>query len=477
MKKTYFNIALALALPVFMGSCSEEDYSDANISGIPQIDDIADAVTINIDQNTNTVTFEVAEERLQGCYVAWIFGEGANDATATTTKSKVTKTYSKKGDYNVSVKLGNKNGLSDGVINKTFHINSNLVPSAVISALTGNPLYWNYVANGHFGCGSPNGSGDGYGLDWWSCAALGKQDSGMYDDVMTFKNASGVGTTECSGTYEYDPGEDGLIHCNSGVNFSPFGASPDGNDFDASASKVTSTWKVYYDDNDVLWLELGAKTPMGYVANEGMYNLPKFKILEYSDKKVVLISDNGDISWRYVFCPMAQNEVDDIGGDNYAKAIVGTWMMDSSAQGHLACGPSLEDALSWWSCGPKGKDGSGMYDDILTFTEDGAYTFDPGEDGSIYCNKGCSYDPAQKNDDDDYTAAATVQTTTYEVINEGGNYYLVLPAQTLMSYMADDAMYNTPKFLISRISKDATTMELRTVQSGISWNYIFKKVE
>lgn len=480
MKKSYLNIVWALAFPLVMGSCSEEDFGGAD-GNIPSVEDIADAVSVTVDQSTNQVTFEVNESALVGKFAVWTFGPGATSAANSSTSSKVTRTYESRGDYSVSVQLANKDGISDGVINKTFHIDRNLVKSDQVSALTSDVLYWYYVANDHFGCGEPNllDNLDRYGLNWWSCSAFGKSDSGMYDDSFTFvaNNTSG---TEITGSFTYDPGEDGMIHVNSGVTFEPFGSYNTGADFDAPVQKQTSTWKLYYDEQDVLWLEFAPKTMVGYIPNEDCWNAPKFRVLELGGSKISMVTDNGGISWRYVFCSQALNEVDDIGGSNYAEAIIGTWMLNTSEQGHLGCGPSVEDALSWWSCGPNEKDGFGVYDDIITFTED-EYTFDPGEGEDIYVNWGCTYDPAlhaaATETQADYVAAAEKQTTSYEIVAEGGAYYLVLPANTLMSYLADDSMYANPKFKINRISKDKNTLELRTVQSGISWNYIFKRIE
>ncbi|ADV43666.1 MAG: PKD domain-containing protein [Bacteroides helcogenes] len=480
MKKSYLNILWALVFPFMLGSCSEEDYSDADINNISTLDGMENAVSVSVDQATNVVTFTVDESTLKGNYPAWTFGTGATDAATSSTKSTLTKAYSKRGDYTVTFQLGNKNGLSKGVITKTFHIEKNLIPSAIISSLTKETLYWNFMANGHFGCGESNPSLENYGLDWWSCAANGKGDTGMYDDTFTFKTEQTSGTL-IEGTYEYNPGIDGLIYVNAGVTFEPFGAfNPnDGNDYDAKASKQTSTWKLYYDDADVLWLEFAPKTQVGFVANEGVWNTPKFRVLELTDKKIAMVADNGSIAWKYVFCPKDQNEVDDIGAEKYADAIVGSWMWNYTVDGHFGCGETVDNPLGWWSCGSKGKDGFGMYDDKMTFTED-SYTFDPGEEGTIFCNKGCTYDPTLTNDKDDYVAKVKdgeVLKTTYQIVVEGGNHYLVLPAKTIFSYMPADEVYDSPKFLIKRISKDKSIMELASIQSGISWLYQLKRTD
>lgn len=482
MKKSYLNILWAMALPIFMGSCSEEDFGDADASGLPSVETVSDAISITVDQNTNVVTFEITNA-LKGCYPVWEFGAGYSDDKSSSTLKRVTKTYKSRGDYSVTVQLGNKNGLSDGVINKTFHINRNLVATSQAKALTNNVLYWNFVADGHFGCGSSGNSDlSKYGLDWWSCGAFGKSGSAMYDDSFEFKSDASADATTISGTYKYDPGEDGQIYCEKGVTFAPFGSfnTNDGQDFPAKTEIQNSTWKLYYDETDILWLEFAPKSMVSFIPNEEIWNTPKFRVVELTEKKVVLIADNGGIAWRYVFCPASQNEIDDIGGPNYAEAIVGTWTWNSGKNGHFGCGDSVDNPLGWWSCGADEKAGKGLYDDVMTFTAD-SYTFDPGADGTIYVNKDCTYEPDSKGNDggtgNDYIAPAAKQTTTYEIKEEGGAYYLVLPAKTHFSYMSGDAVYNSPKYLIKRISKDKSIIELASVQPGISWFYQLKKVK
>lgn len=123
MKEIY--LMGVMLLTFIMVSCTQEDYSDANESGLPQVELISDAISISVNQKTNEVTFELTTS-VKGCFPVWQFEAGYTDANASSTLSKVTKTYPEKGDYTVTVRLGNKEGLSKDSIKKTFHINKDL---------------------------------------------------------------------------------------------------------------------------------------------------------------------------------------------------------------------------------------------------------------------------------------------------------------------------------------------------------------
>ena len=152
-------------------------------------------------------------------------------------------------------------------------------------------------------------------------------------------------------------------------------------------------------------------------------------------------------------------------------------MWNFTQSGHLGCGPDTGNPLGWWACGANEKADWGMYDDVMTFTET-EYTFDPGDDGMIYVNKDCSYhSELYLGDGNDYMAPAEKQTVPYQVVKDGGNYYLQLPSQTIFSYMPSDYVYNNGRFLIKRISKDMSIIDLASVDSGIAWFYQFKRVK
>lgn len=121
MKKIYHHIgcvALAFALTYGISACSPEEFAAPNEAGIPVVSDYEDGIRIEVNQETNYVTFSFEGE---GVMPVWII-----DGQYSTSFS-VTKYYRKAGDYTVDVKFTNANGMSDGTITKTFHIDKTIM--------------------------------------------------------------------------------------------------------------------------------------------------------------------------------------------------------------------------------------------------------------------------------------------------------------------------------------------------------------
>ena len=465
------NLIVTLLLMVFIASCSPTKYDGLDPNGIPLISDVADAITVNVDQETNNVTFTLNKT---GCIPVWKFSDGSYS-----TVNGIEKLYVKEGDYTVEVKLSNRNGISDGSITKTFHINKTLVDEAIIKKLCGGlgtttkEWVWNSKVAGHLGCG-PSGTP---GLDWWSAAANDKKDWGVYDDIFTFG---------ADNSYIYNPGVGGTVYVNVGANVPEFNPSNPNNgaDFMAPVAVRNTTWELSYEGEN-LYIIFPKAALLGYVPNIEAYNNPKFKIWSISDNKIALSVDNGGIAWHYEFIPKAIfdgsgdpvfDEGMDLTADKYATGIVGKWTWEPSTKGHFGCGENPSNPTGWWSANPNDKKDWGLYDDVMTFGSTGSYTFNPGEAGKLYVNKGCTYHKEfYNNDDQDYLVPVTEQTATFAVINEGGNYYLTLPAHTLFTYMPSDDVYNAPKYLITRMT--TTMVEFASTGAGISWKYRFKKIQ
>lgn len=105
---------MALSAPVLMTSCSEDDYYNVDINGVPEASAYADNVVITVDQETNTAYFEFTGK---GVYPVWII-----DGKTYSSNMSFNRYYRKAGDYSVELKVGNGNGISNGTIEKTFHI-------------------------------------------------------------------------------------------------------------------------------------------------------------------------------------------------------------------------------------------------------------------------------------------------------------------------------------------------------------------
>lgn len=106
-----------------LASCSPEDFTSPNEAGIPLAANYEDAVKIDINQETNTVTFSFNRSDV---IPFWTVHTSAAKAIYSS-KSSFTQTFAKAGDYLVEVKVLNANGQSDGVISKTVTINKSLI--------------------------------------------------------------------------------------------------------------------------------------------------------------------------------------------------------------------------------------------------------------------------------------------------------------------------------------------------------------
>lgn len=100
-------------------SCSQEDIPELKEGGIPLATDFQDNIKIEVNQETNWVTFSFTGKEV---VPVWII-----DEKNYITDFKFEKYYRKAGEYNISVKFSNANGISDGTITKTFTINKTIM--------------------------------------------------------------------------------------------------------------------------------------------------------------------------------------------------------------------------------------------------------------------------------------------------------------------------------------------------------------
>ena len=171
----------------------------------------------------------------------------------------------------------------------------------------------------------------------------------------------------------------------------------------------------------------------------------------------------------------------------YIKAVSGgesqAWEWNHTVNGHFGCGP-VGDPLGWWSCEAEGKTGF-LYDDVMTFSADGQYTFNPG-DGKAYANKGSEYKVEFKTADEDYLFDTVEKTTKYSFEsnwNEAGieEIYLVLESGSELSYVPHKSIVEEPRYLVIE-SKPANLKKMIQLMAtvftpdnpdGISWYYEF----
>ena len=181
----------------------------------------------------------------------------------------------------------------------------------------------------------------------------------------------------------------------------------------------------------------------------------------------------------------------------YMKALANTWQWDKETNGHFGCGSinaetgkATTDGTDWWCCGPNGKDGAGLYDDTLTFTEAGEYTYNPGDDGVVYVNWGMAaggnYPGNYADDQQDYQAPIEAFTCAYSIENnwnEAGieEIYLVLEPGHNLSYIPHQTAIDNPRyrFLETNVGSIRKTLSLVNEEptenggGGIAWKYQF----
>ena len=168
----------------------------------------------------------------------------------------------------------------------------------------------------------------------------------------------------------------------------------------------------------------------------------------------------------------------------YLKAIKGEWQWNNEAAGHFGCGPSTDSPFEWWKAGANEKADWSLYNDRMTFTEDGKYSFNPGEDGKVYVNAGFTA-LGTTPDGNDFLVDIPAYETTYSFENNWNDagieeIWLVLPGQKNLSYIPNQTIYDEPRFLVMDSKPSAMKKELKLAANNapngdgfISWYYNF----
>jgi hypothetical protein len=270
-------------------SCSPDEFEGANANGLPTMEGVD--FQINVDQETNQMNASYTPKA--GTYPVWIL-----DGTAYSTLQEVGYKNSEAGTHTVELKLGNRNGISQGGVKKEYTFNETKVDyTSEFRRITDKK--WR-IANkevAHLACG-PAGTA---GTEWWSAQPDDKKGTGMYDDRISF-----TADTRKGGTYNYDAGEDGLTYVNTGT--TKWG--PSDADFDTAIGNQTAAWSFeVYDWQDAegnvsqqTYIQIAANTAFPYISSDAQYENPKFRIESLSAKKMVLVYDAPDrsIAWRFI---------------------------------------------------------------------------------------------------------------------------------------------------------------------------------
>ena len=297
--KAVANCSLFTITFTLLTACSPDEFSGADPNGIPTVSGVD--FNISVDQETNQMIATYTPQ--PGTYPVWIL-----NGTTYSTLQEVGYNNPEAGTYTIDMKIGNRNGFSQGTVSKTFTFNETKVDySADFRRITGKE--WR-IANkevAHMGCG-PAGTA---GTEWWSAQPNDKKDFGVYDDRITFTADNRKG-----GTYTYNAGADGMTYVNWGTSFNPTGAEPD---VDVALGNQTSTWSFeVYDWEDAdgnvtkqTYIQLGKNTLFPYISSNAQYENPKFRIETLTATKMVLVYDAPDrsISWRFILTSAADERL------------------------------------------------------------------------------------------------------------------------------------------------------------------------
>ena len=160
----------------------------------------------------------------------------------------------------------------------------------------------------------------------------------------------------------------------------------------------------------------------------------------------------------------------------YISRISRTWRINHTEVGHMGCGEPGTDGSNWWSAQPEDKADWGVYDDRITFSEDGVYYYDPGEGGTVYVNYETSLFPEYNtNDGNDFMAPVERQTSIYNFDVDGDKVILKLGEGTLFPYLSKDKQYAEPVFTVVKLTN--SEMVLLYEGEGITWRFMFTSKE
>ncbi len=292
---------------VAMTSCSPDSFEGADPNGIPTIEGVKPVIVV--DQEINQVTFSLPSG-MKGMMPIWIFTENKGTEQERVTYSTVNglkRIFAKAGDYEVEMKLMNRNGISDGTVSATYHIDNTIMSfDKYLTFLTGgtsnSSKEWridNDKAQ-HLGCG-PSGT---TGVEWWAAGPDEKAAFGVYDNRMVF-------TSDYK--YTFNPGAAGTMYVNYGT--TALNTSGATEDFTMPVSETEAEY-AFDVEGDQLYLTLPAHTPFPYIANDEIWEKPRYKVESMTANAIELVSDNGSIAWHYSLTSGAAKVV--FSGFNYA---------------------------------------------------------------------------------------------------------------------------------------------------------------
>jgi len=305
MKNIKYYIGAFATTLLALTSCSPDTFEGADPNGIPTVEGIKPVIVV--DQETNQVTYTLPSD-MKGVMPVWIFTDEKGKKTYSTVNG-LKRIFAKSGDYEVEMKLMNRNGMSDGTTKASYHIDNTIMNfDKYLNFLTGgtsnSSKEWRIDNEkaGHMGCG-PSGT---TGTEWWSAGANDKAAFGVYDNRLVFSSDY---------KYTFNPGAAGTMYVNNGcATFNTTGATEDFT-VPAAETEVEYSFDVV---GDQLYLVLPAHTPFPYIANDTFWESPRFKVESMTASTIELVYDEGNIAWHFSLTSGAAKVA--FNGYNYAHA-------------------------------------------------------------------------------------------------------------------------------------------------------------
>lgn len=281
MKTLFTKISLALLATGIFAACSPDEIEGLNEKGVPQATDFENLVDIQVDQSINQVTFTLKEAK--GVYPVWDIDTGKKVERSTVNGYQ--RIFASSGDYTVTLKVGNRDGISDGVVTRTFHIDNTIMDfSKYTTMLSKAPWYIDNKTPGHLACGENVGNPTG----WWSAQPDDKAGTGLYDNSLEFTDQY---------QYTFNPGKNGTMYVNYGT--TALNTTGETADFSLPVEAMTTTYAFEVDGDD-LFLTFPAKTYFPYIANDAIWENPRYLVVNMTTKTMTLVSEGPGIAWQYI---------------------------------------------------------------------------------------------------------------------------------------------------------------------------------
>ena len=152
-----------------------------------------------------------------------------------------------------------------------------------------------------------------------------------------------------------------------------------------------------------------------------------------------------------------------------------TWVIDSTADGHMGVGPDPVSALGnipeWWSAGPLDKAGAGLYDDRYVFHLNG-FKFDMINHGDVYVHNSLAANfPGSFQNLEDFTAPYTDQVNESWTLLETTDTTITISNNAFIGFYTGVHTYR-----ILDITDSTLSLQYKHHAGGFNW-YLRLKAE